>query len=204
VGLTEGSLIAIFRDAAEFAGGVNDLIELGKTVANVLGGALGGMGAAALFRRKKKKVGVRTVESLAKIAAASESHVQLRYKGVEGDRLFVEVTPSQARQMQKLIAEAKDLAATSSTETDKRAVAELGDAFTRLVERVANGEQSDSDLEVLLKVLVEVARKNRVTHLLTSLAQDLESRGQLATALRLRQMVDSSVSTGGTEPPLLT
>jgi hypothetical protein len=124
VGLTEGSLIAIFRDAAEFAGGVNDLIELGKTVANVLGGALGGMGAAALFRRKKKKVGVRTVESLAKIAAASESHVQLRYKGVEGDRLFVEVTPSQARQMQKLIAEAKDLAATSSTETDKRAVAE--------------------------------------------------------------------------------
>lgn len=204
MGLTEGSLIAIFRDAAEFAGGVNDLIELGKTVANVLGGALGGMGAAALFRRKKKKVGVRTVESLAKIAAASESHVQLRYKGVEGDRLFVEVTPSQARQMQKLIAEAKDLAATSSTETDKRAVAELGDAFTRLVERVANGEQSDSDLEVLLKVLVEVARKNRVTHLLTSLAQDLESRGQLATALRLRQMVDSSVSTGGTEPPLLT
>jgi hypothetical protein len=219
VRLFEGSLIAFFRDASELAGGVNDLIEFGKTVASVLSGALGGLGAAVWFRGRKK-VGARTVESLTKIAAASDSRVELRYKGVEGDRLFLRITPSEARHVQEVIAEATRPGKTTRSgranrmklpqssdmhdaEVDESTLGEFRAALTQLAERTADGQQADSDVEELLKAFVEVLRRNRMAHLLTSVMQDLEARGQLEAARRLRAIMDSG-PTGGASPPLLT
>jgi hypothetical protein len=213
--IKQGSLWALFHDAAGFLTDVNALITFGKSLSLLMGIATkGGPNAFNLFGARKKKIGVRTVENLTKIAVSSKSKVELKYKGPEGEELFLSTTPSEASFVQDTInaarARPKQLTSLLPHEHVVGAVAPVltPDGLGELAKRISISKQLDdgqaSDLEAILAAVINQLTNNNMGHLTERIAVDLERQGYPEAAQLIRELAVRGASGRGLNPPLTT
>jgi len=183
VRLSQGSLLTILRDAVEFVSAANSIVKFGRTLSE-----------AYKFIRdggsKKKSVGVRTVESLVRLASNSASAVEVRYRGPLGDELFVRASPVEVGAAQREITRRK-LLTTSKKRKDSGLLKIAGTTVPTEFDRLLNASGKHSrELEKLVSVVVKFLREHGMSSLLPVLARELESRGNNDAARLIRAITD--------------
>jgi hypothetical protein len=213
--IKQGSLWTLFHDAAGFLADVNALITFGKSLSLLLGVATnGGPNAFNLFGARKKKAGVRTVENLTKIAVSSHAKVELKYKGPEGEELFLSTTPSEASFVQDTInaarARPKQLKSERSKARPVQPFAPVAspDSLGELAKRISTSKQLNdgqaSDLEAILAAVINQLTDHGMGHLTEGIAVDLDHQGYPEAAQLIRELAVRGSSGRGLNPPLTT
>jgi hypothetical protein len=196
VKISEGSLISIFKDAVDFASGSNTLINFGKAIAGLL--SVFSKGTETDFP-KSTRTGTRTVEKLAQIAAKSRGGVQIRYsRDSEREEILITVPPESMKSVQSRFDNAHALRlskrkARTSKQVDSLgyladlSIDKVGTALSKLAEGAADSERHDkSDIQLLIEGFVEILVSKGLTHILSSVADDLDHRGMIEAAKLVR------------------
>lgn len=189
--LAEGSLLAVLRDAVEWIGGVNSVIEFGKTL-------------VGLFRSlksdqplpSKRTPGLRTIENLSKIASKTSSRVRFSYRRsfLKGEEMSFQIEPGQAPEI-----EGRALQARRVPQRKSARIARLDPAAATLELTHLGRSGGNADLLVTIaRALVSAG----AGHLVLEIARRLEAEGHLEAARQLKRA--TSVMSDRKDPPLLT
>jgi hypothetical protein len=209
VKISEGSLISIFKDAIDFASGSNTLISFGKAIAGLLSVF---SKESQADRPKDKWTGARTVEKLAQIAVKSKSGVQIKYsRDSEREEILIVVPPATMKKVQEQFDKATTMRSSKRKARITKgsdslgyladiSINKAGMALSRLAERAAASKQPDeSDTQLLVDGFVGILISRGLTHILSSVADDLERRGMVEAAELVRDATYRA--TGGNDPP---
>jgi hypothetical protein len=212
-----GSLYAAFTDAvALVAPYAHDAVELAKAAkgisdfARVLGRLISPpRSSSKIFGRGRKAPGVRSAESLLRIAVNSGSEVIIKHTTAKGETFEAHVTPVEATRLRDE-AEARRVslpAPKGRAQLAKPPLAlelykpsEIADSLAQLYDERAKTGQT-SDLEAVIAAVSATPRNAGAGHFLEMIANDLFGRGlhELAAIMR----AEAQRSQGNTEPPLL-
>jgi hypothetical protein len=121
--------------------------------------------------------------SLTKVAVNSKSHVNLRYKGTDGESLVLSITPFEAQMAQKVITEARSrdehalpgtagkIRLPKQVENEENLDPKQMGKELALLAQHASDPRTGSESDELLTALVNILRRNGMTHLVTSIAR---------------------------------
>jgi hypothetical protein len=194
--LVEGSLWAIFRDAAGLATGANSIITFGKTIVDMLNSL---RGDRQQLSSGKPTAGLRTIETLLKTATQSGSRVELRYRNsrFRGEEASFTIEPPEAPRLRAKILEVKRLQRSKKSARfeggNVEVTSHLGSELVRLA-------RSGSDIH-LLNTIATVLVSKGAGYLVEEIATQLESEGHLEAARVLRSATRDI--SGPTHRPLL-
>jgi hypothetical protein len=191
--VSQGSFWAVFKDALEIVAGINAVVKFGKTLAAAY------KALQAEDSTASKVTGQTTIESLAKIAANSNSLVELGYRGRDGEQLFVRATPPEFQGVQRELNRRKSLSGRKGRRSPSRKIDIMANTLSRGVlpaeyDRLADLHGRPRELERSVKVVVDFLNQNGMRALLPVLAQELETAGNLEAARLIREI-------GGVPPP---
>lgn len=189
--LIEGSVWAILRDASGLASGATSVVKFGRAIVSLY------TAIRDSHLVGKKKTGIRTIESLAKIAADSGASVEFQYRKsvLRGEEVSFRIEPIEAKKIQ-----AKVLAAKQPPNYGLKAIAGNSLAPARIGSELARLARAGGDsnlLETIARVLVD----RGADHLVEEIAAQLEIEGHFETAQMLREIVKKRPDLN---PPLLT
>jgi hypothetical protein len=186
--------------------GIADLVKLLKSL---LGKDKSGQPDKRLYRRGRKKPGLRSAEALLKIAADSRSEVRLSHKTPKGETLEFEITPVEAIRIR---ARASDEATAKASATPESRSTRTIDATTPSVQvpalrtsldrvyQAGDSGLSDSELEQIAEIIIAAIEGTGLTYLVDQIVRDLQNRGLYRFAMTL--VLRAQRSQGNTEPPL--
>jgi hypothetical protein len=203
--VSEGSLIALFHDAAGFFTDANSLIVFGKTIVGLTKIALGASAGASKLL-KGRRAGTQTVKSLAKLAFATDGEVEMKYKRslFGGEEFHLKLNSKEAEQIQN-IASTKH----SQLPVMKEKQNLLGAGPARLMSdelvRLSKGDdgQTPADVRALIDAIVGTLATHDPDYVF-EIITELEAEGQFAVAQLLRDALERSKANHKPNPPLLT
>jgi hypothetical protein len=205
-----GSIIATLTDAALAGVGagfavitaINTLAEFAKNLKKWFDYAKSHKDKKRLYHKTKKSPGQRSVEAIIKTAAATRSHVSVKYKSAKGETLEVELTPAEAIGVrEQLPADDIKKARRKPTQRIPRSAPKIQRAIKQL-EQVGAQNLSPTEIHAVVNVIVAVLEAAGAGYLLPQIALELEMRGFQSIAHAVRQHIHSSDGTH--EPPLTT
>jgi hypothetical protein len=217
-----GSLIATLTDLAIAAapyvqgaiavgGAIKGIADLVKLLKSLLGKDKSGQPDKRLYRRGRKKPGVRSAEALLKIAADSRGEVRLSHKTPKGETLEFKITPVEAIRIREGARASDEAMAKTSAAPESRSTRTIDatepngqlPALRTSLDRVyqaGDGGLSDSELEQIAEIIIGAIEGTGLTYLVDQIVRDLHSRGLHRFAMTLARRAQHSQ--GKTEPPL--
>lgn len=200
VSISEGSLIAKLRALSKIADGANHLYDFGKNISTILGIVAAAAGYAALEGHFSIHADspLKAAEGLAKLAAESQSELEIKYERHGHETLFVKLTPSQARvaksNLSKTIKTAR-LSAKKPTATQRTDIIPTGHTLKHRLMSIgsqAGGFKaiSQETFDVIKMLVLELnhAAPNRVKELI----RELEFGGHADAA----EMIQTIIAAG--------
>jgi hypothetical protein len=188
--LTEGSLWAFLRDAAEWISGANSLIEFGQNLVGLF------KSLDSESSPPKRTTGLRTIETLAKTGSSTGSRIRFSYKRsfFRGEEAAFEIEPGEAPKI-----EAKALLARRPPgRKSARFAIQDHEAAALELTRLGRSGESAAVLTTIARALVAAG----AGHLVLEIARRLEAEGHVEAARQLRRA--ESVRSDRRDPPLLT
>lgn len=195
--LETGSLYAILQDAigqagpfisnaVEVAKAIKGIADFAKTLKDLLGEEQGARPKSPARRRRKKRVGVRSITAILKVAADSGSSIELSHTTRDGEKFEVRMTPPEAARAHAALEAERALLRIERSQDAERMRFLAGNPEPRqIADSLATLGRTDNT-RIFIRMIVGALRNAGVAHVINEVAEELDRRGlpDIAAAVR--------------------